>query len=69
MAGTHPQDELLQHDPENACPALDAGWIPVFPTISCSNRKIERDDDSKKSHRVLADMESLRELRSSRSVK
>src|SRR6266481_1805667 len=21
----------LEHDPEKACPALDAGWIPVFP--------------------------------------
>jgi hypothetical protein len=20
----------LEHDPEKACPALDAGWIPVF---------------------------------------
>jgi len=21
---------LLEHDPEKACPALDAGWRPVF---------------------------------------
>jgi hypothetical protein len=20
----------LEHDPEKACPALDAGWVPVF---------------------------------------
>jgi hypothetical protein len=20
----------LEHDPEKACPALDAGWLPVF---------------------------------------
>ena len=50
------------HDPEKACPALDAGWVPVFPRDkreafarrSCSNKKIERDDDSKKSHPALA---------------
>ena len=22
---------MLEHDPEKACPALDAGWEPVFP--------------------------------------
>src|SRR6202011_1862418 len=44
---------ILEHDPEK--------WIPVFPRDkreafarrSCSNRKIERDDDSKKSHHAL----------------
>jgi hypothetical protein len=35
----------LEHDPEKACPALDAGWIPVFG---------KRDGDSKKSHHALA---------------
>src|SRR6266851_3951282 len=52
----------LEHDPEKACPALDAGWVPVFPRDkreafarrSCSNKKIERDDGSKKSHPALA---------------
>src|SRR6266704_4354079 len=42
-----------EHDPEK--------WVPVFPRDkreafarrSCSNRKIERDDDSKKSHAAL----------------
>ena len=41
---------ILEHDPEK--------WVPVFPRDkreafarrSCSNKKIERDDDSKKSH-------------------
>src|SRR6266436_6386681 len=41
---------FLEHDPEN--------WVPVFPRDkreafarrSCSNKKMERDDDSKKSH-------------------
>jgi len=40
---------------------LIRGWIPVFPRDkreafarrSCSNKKIERDDDSKKSHPAL----------------
>jgi hypothetical protein len=32
----------LEHDPEK--------WIPVFRKRSCSNEKIERNDDSKKSH-------------------
>src|SRR5262245_4523898 len=36
----------LEHDPEK--------WIPVFGKRSCSNNKLERDDDSKKSHPVLA---------------
>src|SRR5258708_2870904 len=45
--------ENLEHDPEK--------WVPVFPRDkreafarrSCSNKKIERDDDSKKSHPAL----------------
>src|SRR6266699_5387462 len=45
---------VLEHDPEK--------WVPVFPRDkreafarrSCSNNKLERDDDSKKSHRALA---------------
>src|SRR6266851_10204662 len=44
----------LEHDPEK--------WVPVFPRDkreafarrSCSNKKIERYDDSKKSHPALA---------------
>src|SRR5258707_10414152 len=35
----------VEHDPEK--------WVPVFPKRSCSNKKIERDDDSKKSHPAL----------------
>src|SRR5882724_7202653 len=35
----------IAHDPEK--------WVPVFPKRSCSNKKIERDDDSKKSHPAL----------------
>src|SRR6202790_176411 len=41
---------------------LTRGWVPVFPRDkreafarrSCSNKKIERDDDSKKSHPALS---------------
>jgi hypothetical protein len=45
----------LEHDPEK--------WVAVFPSRqtrnafarrSCSNKKIERDDDSKKSHPALS---------------
>jgi hypothetical protein len=44
---------VLEHDPEK--------WMPVFPRDkreafarrSCSNKKIERDDDSNKSHPAL----------------
>jgi BirA family transcriptional regulator, biotin operon repressor / biotin---[acetyl-CoA-carboxylase] ligase len=43
----------LEHDPEKACPAPDAGWVSVFGQRSCSNSKVERDDDSKKSHPAL----------------
>src|ERR1700722_4490968 len=36
---------LLGHDPEK--------WVPVFRKRSCSNKKIERDGDSTKSHLAL----------------
>src|SRR5215211_4915815 len=41
------QHESLEHDPENACPGLDPGWIPVFgkdhaPPISWSEMTIRR---------------------------
>src|ERR1700680_2812857 len=35
-----------KHDPEK--------WTPVFGKRSCSNNKVERDDDSKKNHPALA---------------
>src|SRR5262249_25880058 len=43
-----------KHDPEKACPGLDPGWVPVFGKRSCSTNKLERDDDSKKSHPALS---------------
>jgi len=45
--------KILEHDPEKACPARDAGWVPVFGKRSCSKKKLERDDDLKKSHHAL----------------
>ena len=36
----------LEHDPEK--------WRPVFGKRSCSNKDVERDGDSKKSHPALA---------------
>jgi hypothetical protein len=44
----------LEHDPEK--------WEPVFGKRSCSNKKLERDDDSKKSHPALADEAQKEEL-------
>jgi hypothetical protein len=49
----------LEHDPEkHALGPRPDGWVPVFPRDkreafarrSCSNKMIERNDDSKKSH-------------------
>jgi hypothetical protein len=57
-----PRIATLEHDPEkHALGPRPDGWLPVFPRDkreafarrSCSNKKIERDDDSKKSHRAL----------------
>jgi DNA-binding transcriptional regulator YdaS (Cro superfamily) len=42
-----PEHVPLEHDPEK--------WAPVFGKRSCSSKKIERDDDSKKSHPALDD--------------
>src|SRR5262249_32633805 len=47
------QQRELEHDPEKACPGLDPGWVPVFGKRSCSTKRLERDDDSNKSHPAL----------------
>jgi hypothetical protein len=39
------KSSTLEHDPEK--------WEPVFGNRSCSKKKLERDDDSKKSHHAL----------------
>jgi|SRR6516164_1375862 hypothetical protein len=41
------QSSDLEHDPEKR--------EPVFGKRSCSNKKLERDDDSKKNHPALSD--------------
>ena len=54
-----PRVHLPEHDPEkHALGPRPDGWVAVFPRDkreafarrSCSNKKIERDDDAKKSH-------------------
>src|SRR5262249_8866791 len=42
--------KIIEHDPEK--------WEPVFGKRSCSNKELERDDDSKKNHPALADLRS-----------
>ena len=44
------QAEALEHDPEK--------WEPVFGKRSCSNKEVERDDDSTKNHSALAAVRS-----------
>src|SRR5260370_15044079 len=51
---------------------LIRGWVPVFPRDkreafarrSCSNKKIDRDDDSKKSHPALTEKSQIDPSRS-----
>src|SRR5262249_56476155 len=38
----------VEHDPEK--------WVPVCGKRSCSKKKLERDDDSKKSHHALGSL-------------
>src|SRR5262249_13276025 len=51
----------LEHDPEK--------WIPVFGNRSCSTKKLERDDDSSKSHPALARPVRVRLLSGRRSAR
>ena len=45
--------DRVEHDPEKHALGLDPRVGTGFPKRSCSNKKIERDDDSKKSHPAL----------------
>src|SRR5436190_15937604 len=45
LTSARPRGAPREHDPEK--------WIPVFGKRSCSTNKLERDDDSKKSHLAL----------------
>jgi hypothetical protein len=49
----------LEHDPEKHALGLDPRVGTGFPKRSCSNKKIERDDDSKKSHPALAGADAV----------
>jgi DNA-directed DNA polymerase III PolC len=46
-------DATLEHVPQKACPGRDPGWEPVLRKRTCSNKAIEQDDDSRKSHPAL----------------
>ena len=45
---------MLEHDPEKWVPAFPRDKREAFARRSCSNKRIERDDDSKRSHPALA---------------
>src|SRR5882672_4140823 len=45
---------ILEHDPEKWAPVFPRDKREAFARRSCSNKKIEQDDDSKKSHPALA---------------
>src|SRR6267378_4973229 len=45
---------ILEHDPEKWAPVFPRDKREAFARRSCSNKKIERDDDSKKNHPALA---------------
>jgi hypothetical protein len=49
----------LEHDPEKHALGLDPRVGTGFPKRSCSNKKIERNDDSKKSHPALGETPGL----------
>src|SRR6266850_928372 len=43
----------LEHDPEKWAPVFPRDKREAFARRSCSNKKIERDDESKRSHHAL----------------
>src|ERR1700722_19117358 len=43
---------MLEHDPENAYPALDSGVGTDFRRRSCSNNELKRDRDTTSSDRT-----------------
>ena len=50
---THTLAKELEHDPEKWAPVFPRDKREAFARRSCSNRKIERDGDSKKSRPAL----------------
>jgi hypothetical protein len=53
VAGLFKQGEALEHDPVKWTPVFPHDKRKAFARRSCSNSKIERDDDSKKNNRSL----------------
>jgi hypothetical protein len=49
---------FLEHDPEKWAPGFPRDKRQAFARRSCSNKKIERDGDSKKSHPALGQLSS-----------
>jgi hypothetical protein len=49
----------LEHDPEGAYRFSLGTNAKRLPRRSCSNKKIERDDDSKKSHPALGSLAAI----------
>src|SRR5712692_6562154 len=52
----------LEHDPEKACHGLDPGWYRFSEKIMLQDR-LERDDDSEKSHPALGISQIMRRSR------
>src|SRR6267143_3548513 len=62
MIGNSGNRFSLGHDPEKWAPVFPRDKREAFARRSCSNRKIERDDDSKKSHPALARERSITQV-------
>jgi exodeoxyribonuclease VII small subunit len=50
---------LAEHDPEKACPALDAGWAPVFRIDHAQNKEIGSGSDRRIRERNMAENTQL----------
>ena len=59
---------VVEHDPEKWAPVFPRDKREAFARRSCSNRKIERDDDSKKRHHASVVFRRLGKPRAPRSV-
>src|ERR1700704_7078832 len=56
-----PRPRRLKHDPEKCVAVFPRDKRNAFARRSCSNKKLERDGDSKKSHLALARIFNLQE--------
>jgi hypothetical protein len=53
---------FLEHDPEKWKPVFPRDKREAFARRSCSNNKLERDDDSKISHPALVDSRGVDQI-------